>query len=425
MSGQKTWEFLDRHGINSENLIISFWADDMCEHMRDALCGDVRSMPMIPTYISNDGAVPRDVPVVVIDAGGTNFRSALVKFTDGGYQVMEMKKALMPGVEESCTWEEFISFTADQIESFMPFADRIGFCFSYEAEITPDMDGLVSNIDKEVEITGGEGKPVGASLIAELERRGITGKRVVVTNDTAAVLMGGSAMLDKSRYSAFIGQVSGTGTNTCISLPCRMIKKLGVDSERGMIVNVESGAYDGMRGGDLDAVIDGQSLMPGAKLFEKLTAGAYLGGICLLLLNDAADIGAVSPETAEKIRALRDIDGSNVDAWANGNDLDSVSANHEDEEFVIAVCRELLIRSARCMCVNLMALGRLCGQGTDKERPICVCAEGSLVQKSRIYRFELHRLLKEYCADTHGLYFELHADRDTTIPGTAAAALLN
>ena len=425
MSAQKTWEFLDRHGINAENIVIRYWAEDMCEHMQSALRGEIISMPMIPTYLSNDGELPKNTSAVVIDAGGTNFRSGIVRFTEDGYELSDLKRTRMPGTDKPCTWEELISFTADQIEPLLDRADRIGFCFSYEAEITPDMDGRVHDMDKEVRVTGCEGRLVGASLLEELARRGITGKRVVVLNDTVAALMGGTATVDKSRFSGFIGQVSGTGTNTCVSLPASAIRKLGIDSERGMIVNTESGLYDGMHGGDLDAVLDGQSLMPGVKLLEKLSSGVYLGGICRLLLNDAADTAVVSEETAALIRQLGDFDGATVDAWASGVGLDAVAANHEDQEFVIAVCRELLMRSARCMCVNLMALALLTGAGTDKNRPICVCAEGSLVQKSEIYKRELLRLLIEYCGRMHGIWFRLLIGSDTTLPGTAAAALLN
>ncbi len=74
----------------------------------------------------------------------------------------------MPGTEKSASWEEFISFTADSIMPLMDEAELIGFCFSYSADITPEIDGLVRRIDKEVVITGATGQLVGASLIAGL-----------------------------------------------------------------------------------------------------------------------------------------------------------------------------------------------------------------------------------------------------------------
>ena len=328
----------------------------------------------------------------------------------------------MPGIGKPCTWEEFISFVADRIEPLMDRADSIGFCFSYSADIISDMDGRVYCNDKEVVVTGSEGQLIGASLLAELERRNIFGKRVVILNDTVAVLLGGASVLDKDAYSGFIGQVSGTGTNTCVSLPTRDIKKLNIDSAKGMIVNAESGLYNGLAGGDLDERLDSESNNPGSKQFEKLTAGVYLGEVSRLLLKDAAASGLVSKKSAEKIMALDKIDTSFVDAWVNGERLDCVSGCEEDADFVQTVARAVLMRSARCMCANLLALGKLSGAG--REKPICVCAEGSLVQKCRVYREALESFLAEY-GESMDMRFELRVGEETTLPGAAAAALLN
>ena len=56
---------------------------------------------------------------------------------------------------------------------------------------------------------------------------------------------------------------------------------------------------------------------------------------------------------------------------------------------------------------------------------MCVLAEGSLVQKGRHYRPELERLLRQYGGQERGLTLELHVGEETTIPGSAAAAVLN
>ena len=56
---------------------------------------------------------------------------------------------------------------------------------------------------------------------------------------------------------------------------------------------------------------------------------------------------------------------------------------------------------------------------------ICMLAEGSLVQKGRCYRPELERLLELYGTEKRGIALELHVGQETTLPGSAAAALLN
>jgi hexokinase len=348
-----------------------------------------------------------------------------VRFGEKGYTVSELNKRKMPGIGKPCTWEDFIRFVADAIEPLMDRAEVIGFCFSYAATITPEMDGRVITIDKEVVITGCEGQLVAASLNAELERRGVFGKRIVILNDTVAVLLGGLAAVRRSDYSGFVGQVSGTGTNTCCSLPARRIGKIGMDSDRSMIVNLESGMYTGIPAGEFDRILDEQSNDPGSKAFEKRTAGVYLGELCRDILKAAAGEGLLSPVAAERISALGWIDSAVIDAWACGEKLESVCRTEEDRAFVQTVCTALFERSARCMCTNLAAILLLTGEGTDPEKPVCICAEGSLVQKGRVYRPCLEKLLKEEVEGKLGRYVHLQVSYETTLLGSAAAALLN
>ena len=153
-SNEKALDFLERHGMTPESVDPDVYIYRMLSEMKAGLAGEKCSMDMIPTYLSNDGTLEPDVQAAVIDAGGTNFRSALVHFQPGGYTVTDMIKRKMPGTDAPCTWEEFIRFTADAIEPLMDRADVIGFCFSYAATITPERDGRVITIDKEVVVNG-------------------------------------------------------------------------------------------------------------------------------------------------------------------------------------------------------------------------------------------------------------------------------
>lgn len=418
-------DFLVKHHMEPERIVPAELAGAMAEDMRRGLKGEKSSLPMIATYLSNDGTVPEGACAAVIDAGGTNFRSALVRFTRDGYQVEELGRWKMPGIDKPCTWNEFIAFTADHIQHLMDRTDVIGFCFSYNAEITPDMDGKVKRIDKEVVISGCEDQLVAASLKEELSRRGIEGKKIVILNDTAAALLGGTVTLDKSAYSGFIGQISGTGTNTCTSVPREMIEKLGLKGSRGMLVNLESGMYNGIESGDFDLLLDRESNNPGDKDFEKKTAGVYLGELCRLMLLAAGEEGFISADSLEKARALGHIDSAVIDAWSAGDRLDEIAANLADGAFAQELSLSLFQRSARCMCVNLLAIALLIGAGREADKPVCVCAEGSLVQRSHYYRPTLEKLLDTEGREKLGLHFKLSVGSETTLPGSAAAALLN
>lgn len=425
MSSQAALNFLEKYGMAPEQVSPARDAVAMAEEMERGLNGEASSLPMIPTYLSEEGEIPLHKPCIVIDAGGTNFRRALVSFGEKGVQVEQLEKCKMPGIGESATWEEFIRFVADAIEPLLPQADSIGFCFSYSATIQPDMDGRVNDIDKEVVITGCEGKLIGRSLLEELARRGYTGKKIVILNDTVAVLLGGLALGERGSYEGYIGQVSGTGTNTCCSLPVSRIGKLGQTGDRHMIVNLESGSYAGLTHGEFDRMLDRASHEPGNKLFEKLTAGVYLGELVRDMLKAAAGEGLLSAVSAERISALGWIDSAVIDAWACGERLETVCRTEEDRDFVRTLCTAVFERSARCMATNLAAILLLTGEGTDPDRPVCVCAEGSLVQKGRVYRPFLERFLQEEVAEKLGRYVHLRVSYETTLTGSAAAALLN
>ena len=422
MSREKAMDFLRRTGMDAARIEPLTEARHMAAAMEEGLHGEA-ILPMIPTYLQADESVPEGKSAIVIDAGGTNFRCGLITFSENGPVLSRVQKRMMPGIGKPASWEEFIRFVADAVEPLTPYADDIGFCFSYSAVITPEIDGRVICIDKEVVITGAEGKLVGASLIEELERRGIRGKHCVILNDTAAVLLGGSATLDKSRCGGLIGQVSGTGTNTCCVLPLERIQKLGRPEKKRIIVNLESGMYDGLPRGEFDLLLDWQSHNPGMKWLEKLTAGVYLGELARLMLNAAAEEGLIVSETHEALSALGRFDSAVLDAWACGERLE-ICASGEDREFIQTLAKELFYRSARAMCANLLAILLLTDEGSDPDRPVVICAEGSLVQKGRCYRPALEELLESSTGEL-GRFARLQVGEETTLPGAAAAALLN
>ena len=54
-----------------------------------------------------------------------------------------------------------------------------------------------------------------------------------------------------------------------------------------------------------------------------------------------------------------------------------------------------------------------------------ICAEGSLVQKGRVYRPILEKLVQEVLRDQLGRRVSFTVGYETTLAGSAAAALLN
>ena len=156
--------FLQKYGMLDPAFDFDGCVSDMCADMRRGLNGEESSYPMIPTFLKTSESIPENQYAVVIDAGGTNFRRGLAHFENGRCIIECVQKTKMPGIDRPATWQEFISFVADEVQELVSYTDLIGFCFSYSAEITPEVDGKVICIDKEVSILGCEGKLVGQSL---------------------------------------------------------------------------------------------------------------------------------------------------------------------------------------------------------------------------------------------------------------------
>lgn len=418
--------FIKKHGLDPEAISPEVYAPKMLENMLSGLAGNVVDMPMIPTFLKGMDVPPMHKPVMVIDAGGTNYRCALATFDESGCSISNLFKAKMPGTDKPVTWEEFIAFVADSLVPFASEADTVGFCFSYDADITPEVDGIVRRIDKEVEVTGCEGKRIGEELSSALAERGFPGKRILILNDTVAALLGGSASIDVSRYSDFIGMICGTGINTCASAPYKLISKLDLSGEGKMLINFESGSFSGIPSGDIDSAVDAASHNPGEKPMEKMCSGVYVGKVCAAAFEAAVREKLFAEAVAERLKAFSGkIGGRIADEWARGIDSEKFFDTSEQLEIASEIARAVFRRSARCMASVILAIMLMNDSGKTPERPMCVCAEGSLISRSTFFLPELKKCLKEISEAKDPRFAEIIVGNETTLPGSAVAALLN
>ena len=417
----KAAEFMERHGMSANRIDLDVCTKAIYAEMVRGLEEKLDTMPMIATYLRGETDVPKNRKVAVIDAGGTNFRTALVSFTKEGAVIEKLEKHDMPGLHEPADWTDFISHTAQSILPLMDEAEAIGFSFSYAAEITPEKDGRVISITKQVDIRNASGKLLGADLIAELKRLGVPEKKIVVINDTPATLFGGSAPLKKNRYDGFIGLVVGTGANSCCLLPENRIKKLGFKGEEKMLVNLESGYYCGFPQGDFDKEMDENLPDTGHGTSEKMMSGRYLGEICFYALKAAAREGVFSEKAKEFILDMKFFETPIADKWGSGKLPKGIYG--EDAVNMVYIIDEIFERSARCVACTLCAIMMLTGDGQNK--PACIAVDGSLFKKSRLFRPYLEDCMAVYAAEIMGRRYEFVTVDEATIIGTAAGVLLN
>ena len=189
MSIEKATKFLAAHKMRAEDFDLNELVNRITDHMEQGLTNKPASLLMLPTYIEADNEFQVEKPVIAIDAGGTNFRIAMVKFDqDGDLVIGQQKKGSMPGVTEETSKEEFFNQLAAYLDGYKEKADQIGFCFSYPIEIFPDKDGKLLHFSKEVKAKEVEGEMIGKNL---LKAAGVPETEIVLLNDTVATLLAG------------------------------------------------------------------------------------------------------------------------------------------------------------------------------------------------------------------------------------------
>ena len=390
------YDFLKRHGLRAEDVDSDKVLDFFSSEMKRGLEGKESSLAMIATYTEAGNDIPDGESVIVMDAGGTNFRTCLVTFNDGVAEISDFQKVGMPGAKKEVTKKEFFSILADNIERFMGKSKKIGFCFSYAAEITPDHDGIPLMFSKEIKAPEVIGKRIGKELLAELSSRGYDteGMTVSVVNDTVATLLAAKAAY-KGDASTYIGFILGTGTNTAYVERNSNIKKLTL-SEGSQIINVESGCLK-LELSEIDSEFMKTTKDSNAYHLEKKISGAYLGPFTLFVLKKAAKEGVFSSQSAENLSGMNDLETKDVGGFLReagdfSNPLSFFSANKEDAKNAYIIMRSIVERSGKLTALNLTAAVIASGEGEDPRRPVVINADGTTFYKTCF----LEDYVKEY-----------------------------
>ena len=421
--------FLEEHKIKSDAISIQSIVDIFTSEMLNGLAGKESSLRMIPTYIEADNQFLTGVPVVAIDAGGTNFRAALVKFNKfGALEITNMINAKMPGLEGEISKKEFFNTIGGYIKSIAKLSDRIGFCFSYPTEILPDKDGKLLQFCKEVEAPEVVGELIGKSL---LETLGMQEKQIVLLNDTVATLLAGKSASVAHKYDSYIGYILGTGTNTCYIESNKNILKLkNLDAAKSQIINIESGKFGKVSQTDLDIIFDNTTVNPGDYKFEKMIAGGYLGGLILSVLKSAAKEDTFTPETAAAITSLNELSSEDVSNFAthplSGNSpLHKCIIDKTDKENSIRIIECIIERAAKLVAANIAAVIMKSNKGKSAELPILITIEGTTFYRMHKLLSYFEKYLKDYLSEERKRYYEFTEVKQSSLVGAALAALIN
>ena len=420
-------DFLTKYGllakcVDEEKLTRSFLSD-----MKRGLDGKKSSIEMIPTFQSEDIQIESGKSVIVIDAGGTNFRTCLVTFDDDGKPVIsDFRKSRMPGLDREVSAKEFFSIIADNIERLVTKSDRIAFCFSYSAKITKEHDGIVLDFSKEIKASEVIGMKLGENLLSELSNRGydVSKKKIVILNDTVSTLL--AAVGSVKNADGYIGFILGTGTNTAYGEKNSNISEVG--GEGRQIINTESGAYE-IKLTKLDREFIASTKKPEIHHFEKLISGAYLGPYAHLAIRKAIKEGLFSASFAKDFEKIETISTISMSAFLD-NPLDSdnvlsslVRNRKKDEKTLYIILRSIIERAAKLTAVNISAAVLKSGRGTDPSHPVVINADGTTFYKTKYLKALTEMYLYEYLEVKKERYYVIVNIEDSPVIGSAIAGL--
>jgi len=468
--------FLKDNGMYHEDIDMDMCCDIFLEEMREGLAGRDSSLAMIPTYIEvgsplGDASrrdIPIDKPVIVLDAGGTNFRAATVYFGESGKPVIEnFVQKPMPGLDKEVSKEEFfetiVKYMADvvdpvrnsvtdrmthkeDISNGVDVSSSVGFCFSYPTEILPSKDGRLIRFCKEVKAKQVEGELIGQNLVAAIEAAGYKAKkRVVILNDTVATLLAGQAnglvrfkppfgrsAFPNRAFDSYIGFILGTGSNCCYIESNRNItKKDNLEPDREQVINVESGSFGKAPRGKIDLELDESTLDPGRYTFEKMFSGAYLGALALKTVQQASGQGLFSKTVGAELLATEELqteDVNNFLRYPQGDNPLAVSCakgTEQDRATVWYLLDGLIERAAKLTAVLLSSVVLKIDKGQDPCVPVCITAEGTTFYELKSLKERVECYLKSFLQDKHGRFIELVSVENATLIGAAIAGLTN
>jgi len=421
---------------------MDFKEIDMDKHCRlfaremvMGLQGKESSLKMIPTYIEMKKEIPCREPVIVLDAGGTNLRVAVVRFSREGKALINGFAGYpMPGIDREVTKNEFFKTIAGYLHPLLNASEKIGFCFSYPTEMMANKDGRAINFCKEIQAKEVEGKLIGRGLLAAIKSAGYKAdKHIVLLNDSVSTMLAAQAAAAGPLYSEYIGFVLGTGTNSCYLESNRNItKNRGLIPGNCQIINIESGNFDKVPGGIIDRELGSTTIDPELHTFEKMISGAYLGPLCAKTIKKAAENNLLSSAFKEKIVNFQSLDTRDINSYLfDPHNQENTLSSHlhgsreEDYNTIYYLIESLVERAAKLAAINLASVALKTRGGRNPDRPLCISAEGTTFYRVKSLQTKIKYYLDDYLITKNKCFYEIINVKDSSLIGAAIAGLTN
>jgi len=301
------------------------------EAMEAGLHGAPSSLKMLPSFL----ALPKGTEkgrVIAIDFGGTNIRVIEAELDGAGHiEVLQMKrfplidaKAGYNHCNQDADAGQLFGFIAGKVAEIVrpELSYALGHTFSFPCKQTGINQAMLIHWTKEFRTRGVEGQDIGSLLDAALARVGLTKVRgAAIINDTVGTQL--AAAYSQSHVD--LASICGTGHNTCY------LESKHPLTGAPMIVNMESGNFDGVPQTVHDQAVDRDSERPGMQRLEKMISGYYLGEVVCRVLADMVAKGLLPDSKLLPGRQL-----------LKGMDLDAILSDSGELEQVARIATEVL-----------------------------------------------------------------------------------
>ena len=430
---QQVQQFMSRYSMSSQQTDIEENARKFIAEMRRGLNGEDCSLRMIPTYYNPADKIKANERVTVLDAGGTNLRAASVWFDENnGTHIEDRVSTEMPGIRTEITDKDLFHEIALLIQTHLAKSETIAFCFSYASIPTPERDGIVNEMGKQLKVKNIVGKKLACGLNDALHEMGCEQKKIVVLNDSVSTLLGSVPLAPQKHYSGYLGFILGTGLNASYVENIKNIGKLrGSCSQNQMIIDTEAGNYDKFPRGVFDEEYDKTLMDFGLWQFEKMAAGRYQGGLIYFTVKKAIEDGLFSDRFGKKFSRAGNLVSRQIDEFLDQPDGDGVLAgccageDPNDAVTLYYIINEMIERAAKMTTACLAAMMLQAQIGENPFRPACITGDGSTFYKSKMFQRKLEYYMKQCVNDQLGLHYRFRHVTDVNMIGSAIAALSN
>ncbi len=410
VKGDAAYNFIRETAIGPDSVQADAFIVALQAQMTAGIRKEKSSLAMIPTWFSCSRMPDPGSRAVAVDFGGTNFRTALIRFSEQGALIEQFRSQPSPGKDGCMEWEDFIGFLAENISPFLKYTRCVAICLCFPTTITPELDGIIHCFTKEIDIRGYEGKGVCSAL---KEKLGIPDLSIRAINDTTAVLL--SALANGAEASGILGIILGTGTNICCQIP---LSKLGFAGEGKMIIATETGGFVSPDTSSIDLAVDRDTIAPGVYLEEKKIAGGYLGKICTYAFREAACRGLFGEETVQRLERQVEYTTPEMDAFGSGNSNETAFSGEHDNGVARKIVRAVFARAAKHVALTLAAV---LDYSLPRSSSVTVSADGSVFTKSILFREYFFPYMAEYCGDWK---ISFVTQDEATIIGAAVGAVV-